>query len=178
MPWAAVAAVAAVAATGVEVYGQIEQGKANARAANYSAQVSRNNATIADQNAAYATQAGSEAATAESLKGGARIARIKTAQAANGLDVNSGSAVDVRAGQAETNKLDTLTTQHNALLQAYGYKTQATGDTAQAGLYQQQANEAPTAAGLGAAGTLLGNASSLGFRWAQMQGGGAAPSGG
>lgn len=148
--------------------GQLQAGRAQQQAASYQAQVARNNATIANQNAAYAAQAGSEAATQESMKNAAKLSRMRAAQAANGLDVNTGSPVAVRATEAETGALDTATVSHNALLQAYGYRTQATNDTAQAGLYQNEADEAMPAADLAATGSLLGGASSLGFKWTQL----------
>ena len=43
----------------------------------------------------------------------------KTAQAANNIDVNTGSAVDVRASEREADVLDTATVLSNAELEAY-----------------------------------------------------------
>lgn len=166
MGWAI--ALGAIGAA-VSTVGLVAQGESASKSANYSAQVARNNAVIAEQNAAYSAQAGTVAATASSQRGAANLAKIKVAQAAGNIDVNSGSATAVRASQAETNKLDTETTAHNALLSAYGYRTQATSDTAQAGLLQNEADAAPIGAGLSAAGGLLGQASSLGFKWQDSQ---------
>lgn len=148
--------------------GQLQAGRAQQANASYQAQVVRNNAVTANQNAAYAAQAGSEAATTESLRGAAKLSRMKVAQAASGVDVNSGSAVDVRATEAETNKLDTLTTAHNAILKALGYRTEASNEEAQADLYQNESAQAMPAAEMAATGSLLGGASSLGFKWAQL----------
>lgn len=99
------------------------------------------------------------------MKNAATAGSIKAAQAANGVDVNSGSNADVQASQRELGELDTETTENNALLQAYGYSSQATNFTAQAGLEQQEAAQAPIGAALSAGGGLLGNASALSFRW-------------
>jgi hypothetical protein len=96
----------------------------------YAAQVSKNNAIVAEQNADSAIQAGEEQATAASLRSAAQGGRIKAAQAANGVDVNVGSPVDVRASQAEMGQLDTMTTLRNAQLQAYG----ATGNANRSGV--------------------------------------------
>lgn len=177
--WAALALAAAGTAT--SVVGQVEAGNAQASAARYQAQVARNNAVVADQSATYAVQAGEAQAQQQSQKGAAQIARIKTAQAASGLDVNKGSAVDVRAGQAETNKLDTLNVMNNALLRAYGYKTQQSNETAQAGLDEFSARQAKTGATIGALGSLLSGASSVGSKWDSFKtsnGGGATIGGG
>lgn len=162
---AALAPVLGILGAGVSAVGAIEGGHAQANAANYNAEVARNNATIANQNAEYSLAAGSEKATVEGLKGAETAGALKATQAASGIDVNTGSAVDVQRGQREKSVLDTATTMNNAELQAYGYRTQSTGFTAQAGLDEAEAEQAPIGAGLSAAGGLLGSASSLSFKW-------------
>ena len=175
--------VTGIAGAGVTAYGMYEQGKARAEAeaassklAIYQAQVAENNAKIAEQNAAYARQAGLAEAQAQSMKGAEQIAAIKAAQAASGIDVNIGSAVDVRVGQTELNRLDTENILQRADLAAYGYRTQATNALAEARLRRQSARYGVSAAGeamtggeIGAAGSLLENASALGFKWTGMQ---------
>lgn len=145
--------------------GTVASGIAQGNAASYQAQVAQNNAVIAQQNATYAEKAGAAQSQQESLKNAANAGSIKAAQAANGVDVNSGSNLDVQASGRELGQLDTETTENNALLQAYGYTTQATNFTAQAGLEQQEAAQAPIGAALAAGGGLLGNASALSFKW-------------
>ena len=130
MPRLAVGAIGA----GVSAYGQVEQGQATAEAANYQAQVARNNELIANQNAAYSIQAGQAKAAATSLQGAQTMGKIKAGQAASGIDVNTGSAVGVQTSEREVSKLDTATVLNNAELEAYGYRTQAAGYGAQAGL--------------------------------------------
>ena len=48
------------------------------------------------------------------FKGAAEGAKVKTAQAANNVDVNIGSAVNVQASERETNVLNTETVLNNA----------------------------------------------------------------
>ena len=153
------------AGTAVSAAGQIEQGQATANAANYSAEVAANNAKIANQNAEYAINAGQVKAADSSMKGAAVLGKIRAAQAASGIDVNTGSAADVQQSQAETSKLDTETVINNADLRAYGYRSEATGFKAQSGLDTAQAEQAPIGADIGAAGSSLSNASSLAFKW-------------
>ncbi len=162
---AAALPIAALVGAGISAYGTIEQGQATSNAASYQAAVAKNNQIIANQNASYAEQAGEAQATATSLKGAATGAKIKAAQAANGIDVNTGSAVDVQASQREVSQLDTETVLNNAELQAYGYRANATNFQAEAGLEQQKAEQAPIGADLGAAGNLLSSASSIGGKW-------------
>ncbi len=177
----AIAAVAGVVGAGVSAYGLVQQGQAakeagaaQAASANYSAAVAANNAAIAEQNAQHAEQAGLAQAQAVSLKGAATSGRIKAAQAASGIDVNTGSAVDVQESQAEKNTLDTETVMSNAELQAYGYRTQGVGYKSQEELDLATGRQAPIAASFAASGDylkagggLLSSVSSVGSKWSQ-----------
>lgn len=165
--WAPIAV--GIAGLATSAYAMVQQGNAASSAANYQAQVARNNAQAAQQKAAYAAQAAEQKATTSSMKAAARVASIKAAQAAGGVDVNRGSSVDVRAGTAALGQLDTETERHNALLQAYGYRSEATSDEAQARLDESRASSLGSAGGISAAATLLGGSSSLGFKWQSMQ---------
>lgn len=169
---ATAALITAGVGTAIAGTSAIAQGNAAAASGRYQSQVARNNAVVEQQNAEYATEAGEAAALVSGLKGAQRLAHIKTAQAANNIDINSGSAVKVRATEAEGNALDAETVRHNAALQAYGYRTGAVSDTAQAQLDTAQASAAKTAGILSGAGTLLEGASSVGFKWG---GGGGSP---
>jgi hypothetical protein len=159
------AAVLGTVGTGLSALGTYEGGQATANAATYSAQVAANNALIAKQNAKYAIEAGEAQATATALKGANTAGRIKAAQAASGVSVNSGSASDVQVSQREGQLLDTETILNNAELQAYGYRTAATGYRAEAELEQAKAQQAPIGADLGAAGSLLSGASGVAAKW-------------
>lgn len=145
--------------------GTVATGFATAANANYQSQVASNNATIAQNNAKYAMEAGQVKAEPASLKAAQQGGAVKASQAANGVDVNSGSAVDVQTSERERGNLDTQTTLANADLQAYGYRTQATNYEAQSQLDNAQAEQAPIGAALSATGGLLSSASSTGFKW-------------
>jgi hypothetical protein len=165
---AAIAPVAGslgIAGAGIGALGSIFGGFATASAANYQAQIARNNAIVANYNATNAALAGQTTAQAVSLKAAAQGGQIKASQAANNIDVNTGSAVAVQKSQRETGELDTLTAMNNAALAAYGYQQQATGFTAQAGLEEAEAAQAPYGGALGASGNLLSNAANIGFKF-------------
>lgn len=162
---ATVAAVAGVVSAGVGAYSTIQAGEAQSKEAAYQAAVARNNATIAEQNAEYATKAGQEKAAEESLANANKEGAIRAAIAANGIDTNSGSAEDIQKSQREVDKLDLLTTLNNAALTAYGYRSQETGFNAQAGLDSAQSRQAQIAGDIGAVGSIAGNASNLAFKW-------------
>ena len=150
-------AIVGAAGAAASAGGALYSGIAQSEAASYQATVARNNALIAQGNAQRAIAAGQQQAQTQSLKNAATAGAIKTAQAANGVDVNSGSAVDVQASQRETGQLDTQNTLYNSMIQAYGYRVNATSDTAQAGLEEATAENAPVGAALSATGSLLGN---------------------
>jgi hypothetical protein len=166
---AIIGAVTAVASTAVGVYGSMQSAAAQSKAANYQAQVAANNATIADQNARYAKQAGAEKAAEESLQGRARLGAAITGQAAGGLDVNSGSALDVQATDRAMNKLDTEQVLNNAALNAYGYRSQATGFSANSQLDKMAASSALTAGDINATGSLLSGASGVADKFAKYK---------
>jgi len=137
----------AVASAGLQAFGAVREGIATSQAANYKAQVARNNAI-------YASAAGTSKAMNESLKGAAAGGRIKAAQAANGVDVNTGSNVNVQRGQRMASNVNAVNTENNALLQAYGYQAEASLD-------ESTAKNAETSGYLKATGGLLGNAPSI-----------------
>lgn len=160
----------AIVGAAVSAVGTVASAEAQGNAASYQAVVAKNNQQTALQNAQYAEEAGEAQAQATSLKGAATAGKIKAAQAASGVNVNSGSAVNVRESQRETAELDTETVLNNAELQAYGYRANATNYGAEAELEQNEAEEAPVAGALGATGNLLSAASGISNKW-----GGAGP---
>lgn len=167
---APLAAVAGIAGAGVSALGTISGGEAQSANASYQAQVALNNQTIADQNANYAVEAGEVSASNQSLKNAAQFGRLKTSMAANGVDINSGSAVDVEKSARIEGDTAAATTLSNAELQAYGYRTQAANFGAEAGLETTEAGEATTGAEIGAAGGLLSSASGVASKWPSIFG--------
>jgi hypothetical protein len=158
---AAAAPVLGLVGAGVSAGGALLGGIAQGNAASYQAQVAQNNAQIAQQNATYSLQAGNAKVEQAGLKAAEDVGAAKTALAANNVDVNSGSALDVETGTRQKGALNQYTIANDAELQAYGYRTQATGFEAQAGLDDATATEAPIGAAIGATGSLLSDASAL-----------------
>ncbi len=138
--------------------GNVQQGEASAAAANYNAAIARQNAQQATTNAVMAGQAGEIQAYIQQQRTMQEVSGTKASQAASGVNVNVGSAVNVRAGQAETGALDALTIRANAAKQAYGYQVQNTNDLAQSNLDRAEAQNDETAGWLNAGSTLLGSA--------------------
>jgi len=168
--YAATAAI--VVGTVISASGQMQAGKAAKASAEYQAQVARNNAIAAEQNADYAIKVGQQKAAQESQKGAQQVARIKAAQAASGLNINTGSALDVQQSQREINVLDAETVMHNAQLQAYGYRSQAQNFRSQADLAEFEGRSAAKSAQTGAFGTLLSGFGGAASAWYKGGGGG------
>jgi hypothetical protein len=137
----------------------------------YRAQVAANNKIIAEQNARYAVQAGRTNAQAQDFQTRAALGQATAAQGASGIDVASGSPVDVRSSIQQLGRLKTLDEIQKADLEAYGYKQKASDFGAEAGLQQFKAQSAQAAKGPAAFGTLLGGASALGDKWLRFKGG-------
>jgi hypothetical protein len=166
MAWAAIIPAAlSVAGTATSVAGKMKGGQASSQAASYRAQAARNMAVAYDQAAERVVQGGVVKSDVEGLRTAAAVGDTKAKQAASGVDVNTGSAVDVRAGVAQAGRLNQLTTLNNDQLSAYGYRVKAHEARTQAVLDEAEGSQAQTGAAYGAAGSLISGASALPFRW-------------
>src|SRR5262249_15152910 len=98
---------------------------------------------------------------------------IRAGQASSGLDVNSGSPLEVQSSAKELGELDALTVRNAAAQKAYGFQTQATGFEAQAGLDRSAASSALTGGFISGVGSILGGASSVSDKWLRLNDAGA-----
>ena len=164
-------AIAGIAGAGLSAYGAYEGAEANAAAANYQAQVARNNAQIAQENGVMTAQAGAAKEAAQGMKNAAMVGRLKAAQGASGIDLDTGSSADVSASASELGELDLGTTRSNTAKDVYGYEVAATGDIAQTQLLQSESSNFSAMAPVSALGTFLTGASSVGSKFASFGGG-------
>lgn len=144
----------------LNAYGQKKAGDAAKDIGDYNAQVY-------DQLSADALDRGrvDEQKFRQGVKG--LIGSQKAGFAGQGVDVNSGSALDVQADAAYLGELDALTIHTNAQREAAGYRAQAT--SARMGGQQAQ-----MAGNFNAAATVLGGAGQLGGQLAARYGWGRA----
>ena len=149
-----------VASLVVGVAGSAMQGIAQSQAANYNAQVARNNQIVANQNASIALQQGQTQEQAKRIQTGEMGSAIVANEAASGVNPNEGSALSVRSSAAETGELDALTIRYNSNLKARNLQYQGAQYGAQAQLYSSQA-------GWDVANSILGGASSVSGKWLQ-----------
>lgn len=142
-------------ATGINVGANIAAGIGGLQEAQFASK-------IAGQNSAAALLAGQEAESASKMKYGALEAEQTTAQAANGVQVDSGSALKTRQSTEAISSMDAALIHYNAARQAYGESTQAMIDKA--------AGQGALMKGvLGAGASFLSGAQSLSDKWLQYK---------
>lgn len=150
-------------------FGNYEGGQAQKKMYDYQAGIARLNKQISDQNATYARQIGEVSAANYGLKAGQQMGRIKSAQASQGLDVNSGSAAQARASTAKLQSNDIAMIRSNAAKTAYNYTAQGVQFGAQAQLDTMAGRNAAYAGMISADSSLVGMASSVSSQWLSGQ---------
>ena len=140
----------AIAGSAMTAYGQIQQGRAAEKAAEY-------NAEVANIQAKDAINRGNIEAEKQSLKAQQVAGAQRAAMGASGAQVDSGSFADILLDTATTGEKDAQTIRTNAMRQAWGLESQAEID-----LYQGK--QAKVASQYAAAGTLITGASSAASR--------------
>jgi hypothetical protein len=165
---AAALALAAVSAA-VGTYGAIQSGQAASQAASYQAQVARNNATVASQNADAAQRQGVLDEQNKIRQNRALIGAQTAGAAANGLDVNSGTAVDIRSGQANVNQQSLTSLRDMTDRKVASYRSQGSNFQADAALAGMRGDQAVTASYISAGQTALSAAGNIGMGYADMQ---------
>lgn len=151
----------------LSAFGGIAEGKSQRQMYDYQAAVSRINADIDRQNAEWEINKGDIEGQQFGLKAGQQFGQIRTAQAASGLDVNTGSAKDVQDSQRKLTYMDEATIRSNAAKTAYDYTARAATDENQAKIYQTAGANAERAGYLKAASSIIGTAGSVSSKWLQ-----------
>lgn len=149
----------------INAFGAFGQGQSQSKMYAYQAQVAQINSQIDKQNADYARQVGDRNQLNYGLRFGQQEAQIRTAKAASGLDINSGSAADVQSSQRKLDQMDLSTMRENAAKTAYDYDVKATQDMNQAGLYNAASSNASRAGIISGLGSLIGTAGSVSSKW-------------
>lgn len=166
----AIASLAAGAlSTGVSAIGAAQQASATAAADRYQAQVALNNQKIAGQYAAQATADGENQVAAKQQQTAQMIGSERAAMAANGVELDNGSALRIQGDTAKLGEVDALTIRNNAARAAYGYELQGVSYGQQAALDESAASNAVSAGSLNAFSSIVGGASSLADKWSKYQ---------
>jgi hypothetical protein len=158
---ATAAAVLTIGKTLSSFASQQKGATAATRQADYEATLLDRNAELADQQAADALARGDTAVSIQQAQVRGLIGSQRAAAAASGVDVGSGSALDVQLDTAGVGELDRTQIKNNAMLESWGFKSQASDLRARANLVRYAGKN--TAAGLKSSSysTLLSGASEL-----------------
>jgi hypothetical protein len=158
-------AVTGLAGTAISAYGAYQGYQAQARADDYNAQIAAQNERFAQMYAQDAIARGAQEEEAHRRKVAATLGSQRAAMGASGTQVNTGTNLDLLTDTVELGELDALIIRDNARREARDYEIQGWNYGAQSELSRLSASSARSAAPLGAAGTLLGGASSTLFRY-------------
>lgn len=151
---------------GLAVVGGVQQARAAKAAGEAQAQADETNARIGRTQAEQARQIGNMEEERQMRRVRAAVATQRATQAANGLDVNSGTALDLQAETAGFGAADALNLRSNAIRQAWGFEVGAVNDL-------NSASAARSAGRNAATGTMLTTAANaFSFVGRQMNTGG------
>lgn len=156
-----------IAGGGISFFGNIMKGNNEASMYNYKAGIAQVNAQLAKQNADWALESGEKEALHAGLKGAQQKGRIVAAQAASGLDVNSGSNRLVQEGQEKAIQTDEAQIRTNAARRAYGYSIESWSKSNEASMYSMASDNARKAGYINALGSLVSTAGSVSDKWLQ-----------
>jgi hypothetical protein len=147
--------------------GAQQEGTATQQMYNYRAQVAKINAGIDKQNAEWSRTKGEMEAGQYGQKAAQQMGQIKVAQAASGLDVNTGSAARVQKSQSDITRMDLSMIRANAGKIAYDYETKSVMDENQATLDVMAGKNAKRAGEIKAASSILGTVGTVASKWQQ-----------
>lgn len=164
---------ATVLATGLHAGADLMGGLGGYQMGVFQSRVAKNNAAIAERDSQNALAAGSAAESAQRIRTGQLVAAQTVAQAANGIDVGSGSAVATRDATAALGEIDALAIRYNATKAAYGYSTEQQNYLNESSMKRRQAGGLATKGLFAAGNSFLAGASSLGEKWANYKNTGA-----
>lgn len=152
---------------------QVAALKGQAKIAESNARISEINARISELGAQSALQQGKHQVADLTMRAGQLKGRQRASMAANGVDLNVGSAAETQASSDILKEIDKGTIRLNAVRDAFGYRTQALNQTAQAGMARadaagMRAGASGISPGGSAFSTLLGGATQVASNWYKM----------
>jgi hypothetical protein len=148
-----------------QAQGQKHAAASKAAEYEYQAKIDDNNRKVAEWKAADAKSRGAKEEASHRVKVAALKGRQRSALAASGVVVDSGSALDILGDTASLGELDALTIRSNAEREAYENKVDASNLAANAGMKRMGAKNSLIAGKIGATTSLLTGAGSVANKW-------------
>lgn len=161
--WGSIGTGLQVAGMASGAFGAYNQSKAAKQSYEYQAAVQRNNAQIAEWQAADATSRGQKAEQAQRLK----VAQLKSSQragfAARGIALDEGSPLNILNDTDYMGELDALSIRDNAAREAWGHRMQGANAGSDASMLSARAGaESPNSA---AVSSLLTSGGAVASSW-------------
>jgi hypothetical protein len=145
--------------------GAMMQGQATSASDVFQSMVAMQNAQIEDQNAQWTMRAGEQNTYNAGLENRQQVGKIKSAQSASGVDVNSGSFVQARQSVENAGLTNEQNIEGMAAQKAYGFEQQAAADRAQAIFDNLSARESMMGAKVSANASLLDAGAHAAAQW-------------
>lgn len=161
---AVVGIISGVASAAVGTVSAIQASNAQKAEYEYQAKVAQDNAKTAQINATEARQKGIEDARLQRIKTLNQIGALKTAQAANGIDILTGTSLDLIEDTQTMGELDAMNSIYDAEQKARNYEISAGNYENESNMALISAQNVSSAGKLNAFGTALegiGKSSSL-----------------
>lgn len=159
------AGYAALAGASATALGTMQQGIAAKQAADYEADVAKQNAKRAEIAAEQAVTRGEAEVAQHRLRVAQSISNARAAAAARGVLVDSGSALDLTSTIATSGEIDALTLGYNARQEADSFLDRGGQFRSEASLQKQAGSGALIGSSFSAAGGLLTSGSLVADRW-------------
>jgi hypothetical protein len=154
-------AAVAVVQTGVSIYGQQQQAQAEIDALKLNAKVNETNARNAEQNIIFERQAQAREEMRQRIKTASMVGQQRAGFGASGIDIGSGTALNVQTSTAGMGFEDLLSIRETSISKQRNLHQQAIDFTTQANLLRSQARNVRRAANLQGFTTVVGNAVSF-----------------
>lgn len=150
---------------GLQAVSAHQQTEAANKAAEYNARINERNADIAEMQAVSAEERGVEEERLHRLRVSGLKGKQRVSAAASGVVVDAGSPLAILQDTEIFGEQDAMTIRANAAREAYGFRTQAGGFTAQARLSRAE----KSSPALALTTTLVSGASRLGYKYATIK---------
>lgn len=156
--------VAAIASAAIGTVSAVQATNAQEAQYEYQAKVAKDNERTAQINATEARQKGIEDARLKRMKTLQQVGALQTAQAANGIDISTGTSLDLIEDTKTMGELDAMNSIYDAERTARNYEIQAGNFSNQSEIELASSKNSSSAGKLNAFGTALegvGKTSSL-----------------
>lgn len=151
------------AGMGMQAFGAYRNSQATKAAYGAQAEINRNNAIVAGWQAQDAIERGNKAASRSRMQTRQLKGTQRARMAANGVDLTTGSALEILTDTDYFGEIDATTIKDNAAREAWAIRNQAMGFTSEANLLQSRADsESPFLSG---ATSLLTSAGKVAPYW-------------